>query len=397
MTEEILQFLEKTDFRALPNGPEGCPIYTKKDNGRGYGIIVIDCEQIGDLLSKDVHRAMIEWTKGRLTSDGCATTEVITFFITSELAKYALFGEGTQYWIITPTGRIIVRTGQPEDFAGIRAELNKKIAPAPSPEQSRNPVEISAPVVHIKNVNVNMPVGFFQESAFSLATCYFTISLVILNSLLFLCPLALDGPAGIQSQWNTFASSWNSTIKGGAVWQMFTCMFIHASTLHLSSNMAALLIIGYWLERRISRRAFLAVYFGGGLVGSFVSLLYRGVINPFVTREVQFGWMRYTVQVDQRAVIAGGASGAIMALAGATFFRMFIGRSFDGYWPAEKKPYLDVLVFISVIENIFVAVFVKDQGNTDVSAHLGGILGGFLIMSLVMVILYRREQKQKYG
>jgi membrane associated rhomboid family serine protease len=42
-------------------------------------------------------------------------------------------------------------------------------------------------------------------------------------------------------------------------------------------------------------------------------------------------------------------------------------------------------------------VFVKDQGNTDVSAHLGGILGGFLIMSVVMVILYRREQKQKYG
>jgi membrane associated rhomboid family serine protease len=107
--------------------------------------------------------------------------------------------------------------------------------------------------------------------------------------------------------------------------------------------------------------------------------------------------MRYTVQVDQRAVIAGGASGAIMALAGATIFRMFIGRSFDGYWPAERKPYLDVLVFISVIENIFVAVFVKDQGNTDVSAHLGGILGGFLIMSVVMVILYRREQKQKYG
>ncbi|MBO6065793.1 MAG: rhomboid family intramembrane serine protease, partial [Lachnospiraceae bacterium] len=279
--------------------------------------------------------------------------------------------------------------------AGIRAELNKKIAPAPSPEQSRNPVEISAPVVHIKNVNVNMPVGFFQESAFSLATCYFTISLVILNSLLFLCPLLLDGVAGIQSQWNTYASSWNSTIKGGQIWQMFTCMFIHANMLHLSSNMAALLIIGYWLERRISRSAFLAVYFGGGLVGSLVSLLYRGVImadNPLI---VKVGWFQY--QIDYRAITAGGASGAIMALAGATFFRMFIGRSFDGYWPAERKPYLDVLVFISVIENIFVALFVKDQGNTDVSAHLGGILGGFLIMSVVMVILYRREQKQKYG
>ena len=396
MTEEIREFLEKMGFTVLPNGPEGCPIYTKKDQGQGFGIIVVDCEETGDLLTKDLHRAMIAWTTERLKSEGCAVTSVITFFITSELAKYALFGDGTQFWIITPAGRIIVRTGQPEDFAGIRSELNKKIAP-PAPVQSSNPVEMTSPVVHIKSTNLNMPIGFFEESAYSLMTCYFTLSLMILNILLFMCPVAMDGMAGIESQWQTFASTWNTTIKDGKIWQMFTCMFIHGSFLHLSSNMLALLIIGYWLERRISRRAFLAVYFGGGLVGSFVSLLYRGVINPVVTREVQLGWMRYTVQVDQRTIMAGGASGAIMALAGATFFRMFIGRSFDGYWPAERRPYLDVLVFISVLENIFVAVFVKDQGNTDVSAHLGGIFGGFLIMSLVMVILYRREQKQKYG
>ena len=394
MTEEIREFLEKMGFTVLPNGPEGCPIYTKKDQGQGFGVIVVDCEETGDLLTKDLHRAMIAWTNERLKSDGCAVTSVITFFITSELAKYALFGDGTQFWIITPAGRIIVRTGQPEDFAGIRSELNKKIAP-PAPVQSSNPVEMTSPVVHIKSTNLNMPIGFFEESAYSLMTCYFTLSLMILNILLFICPAAMDGMAGIESQWQTFASSWNTTIKGGKIWQMFTCMFIHGSFLHLSSNMLALLIIGYWLERRISRRAFLAVYFGGGLVGSLVSLLYRGVVMADSPRIVQVGWLRYAI--DQRTIMAGGASGAIMALAGATFFRMFIGRSFDGYWPAERRPYLDVLVFISVLENIFVAVFVKDQGNTDVSAHLGGIFGGFLIMSLVMVILYRREQKQKYG
>ncbi|MBR5667794.1 MAG: rhomboid family intramembrane serine protease [Lachnospiraceae bacterium] len=394
MTEEIREFLEKMGFTVLPNGPEGCPIYTKKDQGQGFGIIVVDCEETGDLLTKDLHRAMIAWTNERLKSDGCAVTSVITFFITSELAKYALFGDGTQFWIISPAGRIIVRTGQPEDFAGIRSELSKKIAP-PAPVQSSNPVEMTSPVVHIKSTNLNMPIGFFEESAYSLMTCYFTISLMILNILLFICPVAMDGMAGIESQWQTFASSWNTTIKGGKIWQMFTCMFIHGSFLHLSSNMLALLIIGYWLERRISRRAFLAVYFGGGLVGSLVSLLYRGVVMADSPRIVQVGWLRYAI--DQRTIMAGGASGAIMALAGATFFRMFIGRSFDGYWPAERRPYLDVLVFISVLENIFVAVFVKDQGNTDVSAHLGGIFGGFLIMSLVMVILYRREQKQKYG
>ena len=219
MTEEIREFLEKMGFTVLPNGPEGCPIYTKKDQGQGFGIIVVDCEETGDLLTKDLHRAMIAWTTERLKSEGCAVTSVITFFITSELAKYALFGDGTKFWIITPAGRIIVRTGQPEDFAGIRSELSKKIAP-PAPVQSSNPVEMTSPVVHIKSTNLNMPIGFFEESAYSLMTCYFTLSLMILNILLFICPAAMDGMAGIESQWQTFASSWNTTIKGGKIWQI---------------------------------------------------------------------------------------------------------------------------------------------------------------------------------
>ena len=153
--------------------------------------------------------------------------------------------------------------------------------------------------------------------------------------------------------------------------------------------MEALLVIGYFLERRISRRAYVAVYFAGGLVGSIASLLYHGVFVP--EKEVWNGW--FTYMVSQRGILSAGASGAIMALAGATFFRMFIGRSFDGYWSAERKPYLDMLVFISVIINIGTAFFVEEQGNVDVSCHVGGILGGFAVMSAVMVILYQREQR----
>ncbi|MBO4696219.1 MAG: rhomboid family intramembrane serine protease [Lachnospiraceae bacterium] len=390
MTEDILEFLVKMGFSALPNGPEGFPIYVKKDHGQGFGIIVADCEETDGRLTKELHRTMIAWTQERLTADGCAVISVITFFITSELAKYALFGEGTKFWIITPAGRIIVRSGQPEDFADIRAELNKKISP-PAPVQSSSSVELSTPVVHINKARGYMPDGFFEESAYSLKSCFFTLALVLLNVIFYFCPQATSGSDGIERQWNLFASSWNSTIRGGKVWQMFTSMFIHINFLHLFSNMLVLLIIGYWLERRISRRAYLAVYFGGGLVASIVSLLYRGVVMADSPKIVQIGWFSY--EIDQRTIVAGGASGAIMALAGAAFFRMFIGRSFDGYWLAERKPYLDVLVFICVIVNIYIALFVEEQGNTDISAHLGGLFGGFLIMSLVMVILYRREQQ----
>ncbi|MBO4324487.1 MAG: rhomboid family intramembrane serine protease [Lachnospiraceae bacterium] len=385
MTEDILELLEKMGFTVLPDGPEGCPIYAKKNQGQGFGIVVVDCEKTGDRLTKELHRTMVTWTQEQLTADGCEAS-VITLFITSELAKYALFGEGTQFWIITPAGRIIVRTGQPEDFAGIRDELNKKIAP-PAPVQSS--ISAEPPVVQIKNTGGYMPDGFFQESAYTLRGCIFTLALVFLNILIF--SMGSSQEDGIESQWQTFGSSWNSTISGGKVWQIFTSMFIHISWWHLAANMFALLIIGFWFERRISRRGFLAVYFGGGLVASMVSLFYRGVIMADSPKIVKVGWITY--EIDQRTIVAGGASGAIMALAGATFFRMFIGRSFDGYWPAERKPYLDVLVFVSVIINIYYAIFVKEQGNTDISAHLGGLFGGFLIMSLVMVILYRREQK----
>lgn len=391
MIEDILHVLEYYHWDPLPEGPVGYPVYVKKEHDKGYAVVVVDGNNAGD-LTKEMHQAILAWAAQVLVDDGCTETAELTLFVTSELAKFALLGEGTAFWIVTPAGRIIVRMGQPEDFCGLRADLSKTLAPEPATIMSKAPGEVIAEekVYRIEdNKYAHLPTGFWAEAADGFTTCYFTIALIIINVLIFAVSYAAGGTDAIDESWERFASSWDLTITEHQFYRMFTCMFLHYDLYHLISNMEALLVIGYFLERRISRRAYVVVYFAGGLVGSIASLLYHGVFVP--EKEVWNGLFTFTV--SQRGILSAGASGAIMALAGATFFRMFIGRSFDGYWSAERKPYLDMLVFISVIINIGTAFFVEEQGNVDVSCHVGGILGGFAVMSAVMVILYQREQR----
>lgn len=392
MFEEIVRYFEQDRWMRLPIGPEGFTVFSKTEDDNAYAIVLIDCSETGELTKEEYHIALSEAVDS-LPAAGRSEQSVLTLFFTSELAKYALFGEGTPFWIITPTGRIIVRTGQPEDFAGIRKEITNLIAPAPAPNAAAVSAVSSVPVVSIKKPMKYIPDGFWAESAYNYGTCFFTIALTIINIAIFYGAYSHGGMGDVMGQWDRWAKSWQTTIREGQVYRLFTCMFIHGSTTHLWSNMAALILIGYWLEQRISRRAFLAVYFGGGLIGSVVSLLYYGVISPERTIEkyTYFGTATYTI--DQTVVLSAGASGAIMALAGATLFRMFLGRSFDAYWTAERHLLFDLLVYGSVIQNVYVAVFVEEQEGIDVSAHLGGILGGFIIMSILMVMLYRKEKQ----
>lgn len=391
MLEEIIRFFEQDRWLPVSIGEEGFTVFSKAEDG-GYAVVIVDSSVARDLTKEKYHSALSE-VEEKLRAKSFREGSVLTLFFTSELAKYALLGDGTPFWIITPTGRIIVRTGQPEDFAGIRKELTNLIAPAPVPQSAAVSAMSSAPVVTIKKPKTYIPDGFWEESAYNLRTCFFTISLFLINVAIFYGAYSSGGSGGIEGQWDSWAKSWETTIRGGQVWRLFTCMFIHGNQMHLWSNMAALLLIGFWLERRISRKAFLAVYFGGGLFASVISILYYGVFVPERTVEVELLFNSYSYTIDQQVVLSAGASGAIMALAGAAFFRMFLGRSFNGYWPAERMLRLDIAVFVVVLVNIYIALFVEDQEGIDVSAHIGGIFGGFLVMSLVMALLYRKEKE----
>jgi len=68
----------------------------------------------------------------------------------------------------------------------------------------------------------------------------------------------------------------NAAVWHGALWMLFTAMFLHADIVHLGGNLIFLLIFGTSLEEQTSRGRWLAVYFMSGSVGNLFFLFLGG-------------------------------------------------------------------------------------------------------------------------
>jgi membrane associated rhomboid family serine protease len=68
----------------------------------------------------------------------------------------------------------------------------------------------------------------------------------------------------------------NQAVWSGAIWMLFTSLFLHANPLHLIGNVIFLLIFGTALEEQVSRKRWIITYFASGLVGNIVFLFLGG-------------------------------------------------------------------------------------------------------------------------
>lgn len=134
-------------------------------------------------------------------------------------------------------------------------------------------------------------------------------------------------------------------------WRFVTSMFLHASITHIFFNAYALFLFGIILERKVSARDYLIIFFGAGLLGGFLyHLTYLlGIIPP---------------------IPALGASGAIYGILGAVAVLMPDLRIFFWFIPMRMR---DAAILWVIIEFL---------GSLDISsgvasaAHLGGLLFG---------------------
>jgi membrane associated rhomboid family serine protease len=155
------------------------------------------------------------------------------------------------------------------------------------------------------------------------------------------------------------------------LYTLFTSMFIHADVLHIIGNMLVFLFIGMPFEQRIGWKKFIIIYLLAGICGTLThSILNLGSNIPLV-----------------------GASGAIFGIMGAFAYSyprdeivMPIPIGFFMIIRRIKVIYA-VLVFIA-LETIF--VFLGSQQNTAHFAHLGGLIGGAIIASILI------KEKQTY-
>jgi len=68
----------------------------------------------------------------------------------------------------------------------------------------------------------------------------------------------------------------NQAVWSGAIWMLFTSLFLHANPLHLIGNVLFLLIFGTSLEEQVSKKRWLTAYFASGLAGNIAFLFLGG-------------------------------------------------------------------------------------------------------------------------
>ena len=134
-------------------------------------------------------------------------------------------------------------------------------------------------------------------------------------------------------------------------WRFITSIFLHASLTHIFFNGYALFMFGSILETQVSKRDYLAIFFGAGLLGSILYYVTYiiGIIPP---------------------IPALGASGAIYGILGAVAVLLPDLRIFFWFFPMKIR-YAAILWFLFE----FVGTFDITSGVAS-AAHFGGLIFG---------------------
>jgi membrane associated rhomboid family serine protease len=174
-----------------------------------------------------------------------------------------------------------------------------------------------------------------------------TRSLLIANAVIFLLQMALG--LGAFALWPVGA--------GFAPWQLVTYAFLHGGVTHILFNMLGLFSFGSDLERVWGPKRFLLYY--------FVAVVTAGI--------TQLVFAAFTGGVYPTVGASGGVFGLLLAYA-----MLFPQRTVVLLIPPiPMKAWVFALVY-AVIE-LALGVTGTQQGVAHF-AHLGGMLGGFLLL-----------------
>jgi len=142
---------------------------------------------------------------------------------------------------------------------------------------------------------------------------------------------------------------------GHEYWRLAAALFLHAGPVHLLFNLFALYVLGPPFERAIGSVRFITCYLVAGICS---------------TAGVLLLWRLHLVH-DAEVV---GASGCVMGIVGA--WAAFLLR--DHQSPEARRRLMNI-VMIVVIQTVFDLT----TPQVSMSAHLCGLVGGFLIGLLV--------------
>ena len=186
-------------------------------------------------------------------------------------------------------------------------------------------------------------------------------NLIIINALVFITQLVLDGP---EEKISRVIALWPYNSPFFEPYQVVTHMFAHGGWMHILFNMYALWMFGTALERVWGPKRFLIFYLACGLAAGITQMLLSD--GPSV-----------------------GASGAIMGLLAAFAFLFPNTQFFIIPIPVPIKAKYLVAIYAAI--DIFGGIHPGKADNIAHFAHLGGLVMGF-----ILVLIWNKTNKKTF-
>lgn len=143
-----------------------------------------------------------------------------------------------------------------------------------------------------------------------------------------------------------FGAIYNPLVKSGQYYRIITSAFVHIGMLHLLCNMYSLFIIGPQIEQFYGKIKYFIIYFFSIIMGSL-----------------------FTIVLSNTNTVSAGASGAIFGLLGSL---LYFGIHYRGYiGNSIVNQVLPILIL-----NLFITF---STPHISAPAHIGGLIGGYLI------------------
>lgn len=337
---ELLEyvFTQECYYKISSNVPE-FSIYFRVENNLINVIHLVDCRN-GLLFTQSQYQILKEKVYALFADKGAANIHMLSLFISSrEETVQEACGEAPFCWRIEPeSGRLLVQEGRAEDFYGLRGKLENALCHREELEKAmRERARQQAAQKETEEMK-KFSQAWWKEQPFICS------GIVAINMLVFLL-CAFSG----ELLYNIGILYGPSVLENGEYYRFFTAMFLHGDVHHLASNMMMLFFLGEMVEKEMGHVRYLLLYLLSGLAGGMLSVWY-GYASGNMAGSI-------------------GASGAVFGVMGAFAFLVLSHR---GKWQQVTYGRMLFLVVYSLYSGF-------TGTNTDNAAHVGGLLGGFLI------------------
>ena len=187
-----------------------------------------------------------------------------------------------------------------------------------------------------------------------------TYILIFINIVMFVLMYMLGNGSENTNTLIDFGANYILLTKAGEYYRLITSGFLHIGVIHLLLNMYSLYIVGSQVEYFYGKVKYIIIYLFSLIMGSL-----------------------FTVALSSVNTVSAGASGAIFGILGSI---LYFGIKYRGY---IGNSLVNQIVPVVVL-NLIIGFTTPGIGN---AAHIGGLIGGYLISMAVGIGIDKKEQR----